>query len=134
MNTDEQHNEPVISDEELKMPEETFGSFSSEESRPALGFVLAALIIILILILGGLYLWSQNLTPAEPIAPTPTRPTAEQNNEPESTNAEAEVETFQAMSTSDELGAIAADLEATDLDSLDADLNAIDVELNSSTQ
>ena len=65
---------------------------------------------------------------------TAARPTAEENNEPESTKAEAEVETMQALSTSDSLSAIEADLDNTELDELDSELQAIETELDTTTQ
>jgi len=97
------------------------------------GPVLFILVVLLIGILGGMYYWfvvlqNQATTPV----PVPVRPTAEQNNEPESTNAEAEVESMGALSTSDEITAIEADLESTLLNNLDAELLQIEAELQSS--
>lgn len=93
------------------------------------GLIIGALIIVLALVLGGLYVWSRMMIdPATPI-PTPERPSAAQNNEPESTTAEARAETLDVVSTSDELDVIEADLEATKLDDFESDLNAIDAEL-----
>jgi cytoskeletal protein RodZ len=92
--------------------------------------ILILLITALFCILIGLFLWFKaSQTP--PVAlPTPTRPTAEINNEPESTTAEAQTESFGAMSTSDEIEAIEADLESTNLDSLESELLQIETELN----
>jgi len=76
-----------------------------------------------------MYYWFLTLESAE-VEPAPIeRPSREENNEPESTTAEAQVDTMQAVSTSDEITAIEADVEATNLESLDAELNAIDAEL-----
>jgi hypothetical protein len=116
--------------DELKMPEESFGIGRAPEERPHshIGIIIGILIIVLMLILGGLYLWAEVIrtAPQVPVVPEATRPTAEENNEPESTNAEAQVETMQALSTSDELTAIRADLESSDVDGLDAELPTID--------
>ena len=60
------------------------------------------------------------------------RPTYETNKEPESTTAKAQVDTLGVMSTSDELGAIEADLESTSLTNLDTELIPIDQELEAS--
>lgn len=96
------------------------------------GTVILILILILFILLVALYIWSRAFIAVETTeALTPTRPTAEENNEPESNNAEAETTILDVFSTSDELSAIEADLSATDLSNLNADLNAIDAELRS---
>ena len=133
MNDETQNQNPVdidaIPESEMKMPA---GTEAPESEKSSMGIILGVLIVILVLILGGLYLWGTTLQQATP-EPTPAaveRPTAEENNEPESTNAEADVETLETVSTSDEIEAIEADLEATDLDALDAELQAIEAELD----
>lgn len=88
------------------------------------GPILGALIIILVLILGGLYLWGSMLH-EEPVVPPP--PIV--NHEPETPRAVTDIEILNTVSPSDELDAIEADLSATNLDSIDADLTAIDAEL-----
>ncbi len=121
---------PDLTGEEMKMPENSqlSNSAASKESAPLHGLVIALLAILLIAILAGMYYWFSQLT-TQVEAPAVERPTAEENNEPESTTAEAAVETQAALSTSDEIAAIEADIEATDLDTLDAELTAIDAEL-----
>ncbi len=93
---------------------------------------MGVLITLLIIILAGLYVWgkmlSEQIVPANPTTEI-ERPTAEENNEPESTNAEAEVETLDALSTSDEISAIEADLRATDATNMDAEITAVEAEL-----
>jgi len=125
---------PDLSNEEMKMPEKvTTHTVDNDSSRnPVNGIIIAVLVILLLCILGGMYYWFSQLTNQVAPAPTIERPTAEENNEPESTTAEAAVESQTAMSTSDEISAIEADIEATDLESLDAELNAIDAELDAS--
>ncbi len=121
----------TFSKDELKMPEEHFGVI--EHKEPAhLGIILGILIILLMFILGGLYMWGEYLQeqPTAPTVPETSRPTAEENNEPESTNAEAEVETLNALSTSDELTAIEADIESTNLGTLDVPMNSIETLIN----
>jgi len=131
--TNETHMQaPDLSGEEMKMPENSaaVSAMATEKSAPVGGLVIALLAILLIVILAGMYYWFSQLT-AEVAAPAPVveRPTAEENNEPESTTAEAAVETQAALSTSDEIAAIEADIAATDLDGLDAELTVIDAEL-----
>lgn len=127
-----------INPEELKMPEEQFGVSAPAETTEGvshLGIIIGVLIALLALILGGLYIWSTMLYIPEPIAtPQAQRPTAEENNEPESTNAEADVQISETMSTSDEISAIEADLESTNLDNLDAEMTAIEAELEAGAQ
>jgi hypothetical protein len=125
---------PDLSQEEMKMPESSMShnTTGAPTAAPVNGIIIVILALLLIFILGGMYYWFSQLTgqTASPIAPTTIeRPTVEENNEPESTTAEAAVETQAALSTSDEIAAIEADIEATDLDSLDAELTAIDAEL-----
>lgn len=124
---------PDFSNEEMKMPETAMAKMQAQKETSVInGPLLAILAVLLVLILGGMYYWFMTLNettvPAETI-----RPSAEENNEPESTTAEAQAETMQAVSTSDEISAIEADLEATDLDSLDAEMQAIDAELDAET-
>lgn len=122
-----------FSKDELKLPEEQFGSVTKEEHSSQLAIILGLLIIFLMLILGGLYVWGEYLQedsiPTQPAPLSDTRPTDEENNEPESTTAEAEVETMSALSTSDEFSALEADLASTDIDNLDAEKTAIEAEL-----
>lgn len=124
--------EPIISEEEMKMPEDAFSSnVGGSDKSTHLGVILGILIVILVLILGGLYLWGTTMQNGSDLpAPTAQRPTDEENNEPESTNAEADVDTSAALSTSNELDAIEADIESTNLDQLDAELDTIDAELD----
>jgi len=124
---------PDLSHEEMKMPENagTHPAQKAPASKPVHGIIIAILAVLLIFILAGMYYWFSQLT--NQIAPTPPvveRPTAQENNEPESTTAEAAVETQAALSTSDEIAAIEADIAATDLESLDTELTAIDAELD----
>ncbi len=118
--------------DEMKMPEEKFGPVTTAEKGSSFGVILGVLITLLIIILAGLYVWGKMLS-EQIVPPNPTpeveRPTAEENNEPESTNAEAEVETLDALSNSDELSAIEADLKATDATNMDAEIPAVEAEL-----
>ena len=123
-------NEPIIKNEPSTGTDQNM--FIGEHERPShFGIVIGILIILLTLILIGLYMWSRIIVTApQLLSPSPERPSAAENNEPESTTAEAQAEILQVVSTSDELEAIEADLEASNLEALDAELNAIDAELN----
>ncbi len=112
-----------------------FGPKLPEDAPSYIGIILGILIVILILILGGIYIWSERLhkNAVAPEAPLSTRPTAAENNEPESTNAKADVETLGAMSNSDELTAIDADLGSTIITDPEADVTAVEAELGTTT-
>ncbi len=130
MDTKEQ---PTFAIEELKLPADQPGAATprgDEAVTHHYGLIIGILGAALLVILVGLFFWYQasQLPPAPQAAPG--RPTPEMNNEPESTTAEAQTESFGAMSTSDEIDAIEADLESTNLDSLESELIQIETELN----
>ncbi|HMO78019.1 MAG TPA: hypothetical protein PKD95_02375 [Candidatus Paceibacterota bacterium] len=122
--------EPNFEGEEMKLPENEAPYQAAEDNQPkGGGWLLMVLFILLSLVLAGLIYWYFLATQIPESTPTPQRPSAEMNQEPETTNAVAEVESFGAMSTSDEITAIEADLESTGLDNLDAELLQIEAEL-----
>ncbi|MBP6881305.1 MAG: hypothetical protein KBC35_01650 [Candidatus Pacebacteria bacterium] len=128
--------EPNFEGEKMKMPENSGTMPVVEQPRSTIinGPLLLVLALLLIIILGGMYYWFSTLTiETAPIA-EPSRPTAAENNEPESTTAEAQVDMLEVTSPSDEITAIEADLEATNLDTLDSDLRAIDAEVEAALQ
>lgn len=88
-----------------------------------LGPILAVLVVLLVLILGGLYLWG-GLLFKEAVIPPPIV-----NDEPETPRAVADAQILEVLSPSDELDAIDADLGSTNLDSLDSDLVSAEAEL-----
>lgn len=117
----------VPNNEEMKMPEEQFGGFTQDDKSSHLGVILGVLIVVLMLILGGLYLWSTSLQEQAPvITPDVQRPTAEENNEPESNNAEADAQVLETTSPSDEVDAIEADIQSSNIDTVDSDMQALD--------
>lgn len=128
-------NKDTISQEEPTVSEGHFGQGELLTEKPSyFGIILSVLILVLMCILGGLYIWSEQILKnniSESELPSSSRPTPEQNNEPESATAEAHVETLGAMSTSDEIDAIEADLEATTMNDevFEAELGTIDAEL-----
>lgn len=124
---------PDFAGEEMKMPENMNQQPQPKKNSPV---VLVVLTVLLLLVLGGLYMWFSTLTNSPQIAPVPAveRPTDEENNEPESNNAEAERDSLNIVSSSDELSAIEADLESTNLGSLDAELTTIDAEIESASE
>ncbi len=113
-------------EEKMKMPSAPL----TESHHSHLGPILGILILILVLILAGLYLWGGVLSKE--------KLEMEQrqiiNNEPETPRAEADVQILNTTSPSDELDMIDADLDGTNLDSLESELNTIDAELEAALQ
>lgn len=120
------NNEPIMTPDK----KDSSADMPINEQPSHFGLIIGVLVIVLALILMGLYIWGR-LMLQEPVVPNPSpqRPTAEENNEPESTTAEARAEVLDIMSSSDELDAIEADLNGTRIGDIDTDINAIDAEL-----
>jgi hypothetical protein len=92
------------------------------ENRPV-GAFIGTIIVIVILVLGGLYLWSTNIQPKidEKLAPQ----TEQQTIAKETAATNVAVEQLATQSQSDETASIESDLNATDLSNIDKDLQAI---------
>ncbi len=116
----------------MKMPDTAMQTRAGKTDIPhrEFGIIIWLLIGVLALLLIGLFLWYRSLETQTVRAPLDaTRPSAAENQEPESRNAVVDVDTFRTMSNSDELKTIDADLESTRLDSLAAEQTAIENEL-----
>jgi hypothetical protein len=126
-----ENQQPNFEGEKMHLPENAVSAGSDLDSTISKrqGPVIIFLVIALAIILVGLFFWYQAMNKPVPVVEVPTRPTYETNQEPESPTAEAQVDSFTVMSTSDELGAIEADLESTNLDTLETELTQIDEEL-----
>lgn len=124
-----QNEQPEFADTELTQPTQP-APHSDQNTHPS-GVFIGLAVVALVAIGVGLFLWYRAGEAIVP-PPPPTRPTAEMNNEPESTTAKAQVESLGALSTSDELSAIEADIESTDLSSLETELLQIETELTTS--
>ncbi len=131
-NQNETPQTPEFETEEIKLPENASVEMGEEEQSSVRGWTILILGVLLLAILIGLVMWFMNISTTMDDVPEPVpveRPTAEENNEPESTTAEAQADNLEVVSTSDEISAIEADIEATDIESLDAELEAIEAEL-----
>lgn len=86
------------------------------------GPAIATIIIVLILIIGAFYFWGSKLEKTEPV---------NENITAEDVLAKPDVSlnTLQTQGTSDELGAIEQDANATDLQNINAEIKNIDAEL-----
>ncbi len=119
--TDAKNEVPSTENTKMHMPTSTSHSIHSHT-----GSILAVLIIMLVLILGGLYLWGGVLSTEVPVV----TPEPIVNNEPETPRAAADTQILETLSPSDDIGAIEADINSTNFDSLDTDFTAIDSEIN----
>ena len=90
------------------------------------GVIIGLLVIVLTLLVSALYLWGSMLSKNIDIPTTFTPPS---NNEPETPRADADVNILRTMSSSDEVTSIEADLESTNLETLDQELSLIENDL-----
>lgn len=79
------------------------------------GSVIGSIIVIIVIIVGGLYFWGTRTT----------APVEEGVTPPEIPMADPIGDALRNTSDSDELNAIEADLDATDINGIDAGVNAI---------
>lgn len=113
-------------------PQKTEGAGMFKEVHHAhVGSILGILVVVLVLILGGLYIWGAMIAKNNASAPVGrTIP----NNEPETTRANADRQIMDTTSSSNDLNAIYADLESTNLDTLDNELDQVANEIQSALQ
>jgi len=117
---------------EMKMP--TNAEVQPEPSKLINGPLLLMLTVLLVMVLTAMYMWFSTMTNDASVQQTSDRPTALENNEPESTTAEAQTDTMLTTSSSDEISAIQADIAATNLDNLDTEMIAIEAQMDASLQ
>jgi len=125
---------PEFKKEEMKMPANSGQKENAVPHSAATGPIIVVLAVLLLAVLGAMYYWFTIMQATPVIVPEVSRPSAIENNEPESTTAEAQTDGMGVVSSSDEIDAINADLESTNLDSLDTELGAIDAELEAGGQ
>ncbi len=123
--------EPNFENEAMHVPSTRVSTPLTEPTTPRLlsAPIIILLFLILVAILAGFYYWYTLVMQEQVTIPTSTRPTAEQNNEPESTTAEARTDLMDVVSTSDELEAIAADAQSTNLEDLTSEITPIETDL-----
>ncbi len=108
-----------------KMPE------GQRISHSHLGPVLGVLLLLLVVVAAGLYLWGAEL---QKDVANQEAPRDIINNEPETPRAEADIQILETLSTSNEIGAIEADIMSTNLDTLDADIAAVEQEMRTAIE
>ena len=126
MDNQSQNQPPEFNPNEMKFPATT--ARTSSPTPRGFGLVLVGLVAFMVIVLVGLYYWYLALPPVV-ISDPSLRPSEAQNREPESTNARAQTGALNTMSTSNELSAINADIESTDITNLDTELIAIEAEI-----
>lgn len=84
------------------------------KAESAAGPTIGTIIVLLVIILGGVYFWTQR----------DNSPATDKSIE-ESLDASADLEAMRTQDSSDETSSIDADIESTDVDSIDADLETI---------
>jgi hypothetical protein len=123
--SEDRNQPPEIPADALKFPDE-----EASDRYGVSVWVFVGLIVVLLAILIGLIAWYyvlQQPTTPTPL-PTPERPSAAENNEPESSTAEASAAANRTTSPSTALDAIETDLTGTnfvDLEPLFADIEAM---------
>ncbi len=96
-----------------------------KESKP-MGALIGAIIVIILLIAGGIYVWSTRIQP-QITAPENAQTVADNTAalEESATAPDTMIDTLTSQSSSDEVTSIEADLNATDLNSIDKELQSI---------
>ena len=124
--------EPNFENEAMHVPSSRVSTPITQTAAPRLlsAPIIILLFLILVAILAGFYYWYTLVMKDQVVPPTNIRPTAEQNNEPESTTAEARTGLMDVVSTSDELEAIAADAQSTNLEDLTSEITPIETDLD----
>ena len=87
-----------------------------QEEKSGVGAIIGAIIVIVIIVLGGLYVWGGKLL---------------QNADSPAMTEDAQTDSLSSQSSSDEVSDISKDLEAVDLNSLDAGIDAAGSDLDS---
>ncbi len=119
--------EPNFEGEKMKLPvENVINSLTDEKKSKAKLGLIFTLVGFLLIILGGLLWWYKTGLQVPFNIPTGIRPTIEQNIEPETPTAMAEISELDTLSTSDEISAIESDIESTQLNNLEKELLQID--------
>lgn len=88
----------------------------NEPPKKSIGPLIAVIIILALIIVGGLYFLKQRSSPA-PVIPQPEG------------SGDAVIDSLDQQSNSDELDSIEADLNSTDFDNLDQGAAAIEAQL-----
>lgn len=105
---------------------------SPVDETKSVGALIGSIIIVIILIIGGLYLWSTKVTPVTPsgivplgVPAVPGSGTNQMTLEEQALNQPDPIlSQMAAVGASDEVAVIDTDLKATNLEGLDSELQA----------
>ncbi len=101
------------------------------QRRGGWGPMFGIFIIVLLLIVGALYFWGEKLSKQQSAQPQQSGQTQpQQQTQPQSTGDTA-TDSLLSLSSSDNLSMIEADLNATDLATLDSGASTMDTSINS---
>ncbi len=110
-----------MNETEFSNNQNTEGQAAPSQARSVqIGPIVGSIIVVILLIFGGLYFIGKKVSEEGFLAPTP---------EAIESAPDSALENLQNQATSDEVGAISEDLDATVLDDLDAELQNIESEL-----
>ena len=88
-----------------------------EQNKSGIGSIIGIVIIISIIILGGLYFWGKRIEESK------LKEALVSGNSQTVVSEQDETSAIKSVSSSDDLGSIEADLNATNLDNLGAEAN-----------
>jgi hypothetical protein len=108
-------------------PQQPISSGDWPQKQGQVGPIIGIIIIVIVLALGGLYVWGARLNRAD-TNNTETGP-GNQSAQDISTAGDPALDNLKTQGTSDELDAICDDLEPTSLDGHDTEMKSINTEL-----
>ena len=88
-----------------------------EQNKSGIGSIIGIVIIISIIILGGLYFWGKRIEESK------LKEALVSGNSQTVVSEQPQTSAIKSVSSSDDLGSIEADLNATNLDNLGAEAN-----------
>lgn len=100
-----------------------------EARKKEVGAIIGILIIVVVIVLGGLYVWGARLSKTPNIDVTTDLGPGGQTAEDIAAAQDPATDNLNRQGSSDELSAIEDDLDATPLNELDAEMSDITVEL-----
>lgn len=89
----------------------------NDSAASSIGPLVGIIVVVIVVVLGGMYFWGQRI---------------EKSGEDTAFENDAATESLENQSSSDEIAAIEADINNTDLQNLDTELNQIDADLEAS--
>ena len=116
---------PEMPEDQMKQPAEQTSDFGSHdhESPSHLGLIIGILVVLLVLIASGFYLWSSDFFSQVGKGDDPSNNYTRPGNTTSQSDTDPDGDNLSELSTSDEIEFILADLEKVDIDSVEDELN-----------